>query len=132
MSAADTHAFITGLVVSHGVKLRRFLLLRVRNAADVPDILQEIYLRMLRVPNLESIRSPEAYLFTVAQHVVQQHALRQSAAPCSVELSEMLHSAQKLGVPYKRRPTASEKAEEKLRALLAEHPELRERVAPPA
>lgn len=40
--------------------------------------------------------------------------------------------SQKLGVPYKRRPTASEKAEEKLRALLAEHPELRERVAPPA
>ncbi|MBM0106958.1 RNA polymerase sigma factor [Steroidobacter sp. S1-65] len=84
---------ITGLVASHGVKLRRFLLLRVRNSADVPDILQEVYLRMLRVPNVESIRSPEAYLFTVAQHVVQQHSLRQSAAPPSVELSEMLNSA---------------------------------------
>lgn len=94
MSAEAARALITGLVASHGVKLRRFLLLRVRNAADVPDILQEIYLRMLRVPNVESIRSPEAYLFTVAQHVVQQHALRQSAAPPSVELSEMLSSAQ--------------------------------------
>ena len=57
---------------------------RVRNAADVPDMLQEVYLRMLRVPNVESIRSPEAYLFTVAQHVVQQHSLRQSAAPPSI------------------------------------------------
>lgn len=84
---------ITGLVASHGVKLRRFLLLRLRNAADVPDILQEVYLRMLRVPNVESIRSPEAYLFTVAQHVVQQHGLKQSATPPSVELSEMLNSA---------------------------------------
>lgn len=93
MSAEAARALITGLVASHGVKLRRFLLLRVRNAADVPDMLQEVYLRMLRVPNVESIRSPEAYLFTVAQHVVQQHSLRQSAAPPSIELSEMLNSA---------------------------------------
>ena len=93
MSAEAARALITGLVASHGVKLRRFLLLRLRNAADVPDILQEVYLRMLRVPNVESIRSPEAYLFTVAQHVVQQHGLRQSAMPPSVELSEMLNSA---------------------------------------
>jgi RNA polymerase sigma factor (sigma-70 family) len=93
MSAEAARALITGLVASHGVKLRRFLLLRLRNAADVPDILQEVYLRMLRIPNVESIRSPEAYLFTVAQHVVQQHGLRQSAMPPSVELSEMLNSA---------------------------------------
>ena len=93
MSAEAARALITGLVASHGVKLRRFLLLRLRNAADVPDILQEVYLRMLRVPNVESIRSPEAYLFTVAQHVVQQHGLKQSATPPSVELSEMLNSA---------------------------------------
>ena len=93
MSAEAARALITGLVVSHGVKLRRFLMLRLRNAADVPDILQEVYLRMLRVPNVESIRSPEAYLFTVAQHVVQQHGLKQSATPPSIELSEMLNSA---------------------------------------
>ncbi len=93
MSAEAARALITGLVASHGVKLRRFLLLRVRNAVDVPDMLQEVYLRMLRVPNVELIRSPEAYLFTVAQHVVQQHSLRQSATPPSVELSEMLNSA---------------------------------------
>jgi RNA polymerase sigma-70 factor (ECF subfamily) len=45
---------------------------------------------MLRIPNIESIRSPEAYLFTVAQHVVQQHTLRQIAAPPSVELTQIL------------------------------------------
>ncbi len=93
MSAEAARALITVLVASHCVKLRRFLLLRLRNAADVPDILQEVYLRMLRVPNVESIRSPEAYLFTVAQHVVQQHGLKQSATPPSIELSEMLNSA---------------------------------------
>src|SRR5215469_12368212 len=36
---------------------------------------------MMRVPNVESVRSPEAYLFTVAQHVVQQHNLKNSPQP---------------------------------------------------
>lgn len=86
----DAQSLVTTLVASHGAQLRRFLLARVRNSADLPDILQEVYLRMLRVPTVESIRSPEAYLFTVAQHVVQQHALKQSTIPPLVELSRLL------------------------------------------
>jgi RNA polymerase sigma factor (sigma-70 family) len=86
----DPQTLVADLEATHGDQLRRFLVARVRNVADVPDIIQEVYLRMLRVPNIESIRSPEAYLFTVAQHVVQQHTLRQSATPPSVELTQML------------------------------------------
>jgi RNA polymerase sigma factor (sigma-70 family) len=86
----DPRTLVADLAASHGDQLRRFLLARVRNVADVPDIVQEVYLRMLRIPNIESIRSPEAYLFTVAQHVVQQHTLRQTATPPSVELTQML------------------------------------------
>jgi RNA polymerase sigma factor (sigma-70 family) len=86
LPAKDAQALIEGLVASHGDQLRRFLLSRVRNIADVPDITQEVYLRMLRVSNVESIRSPEAYLFTVAQHVLQQHTLKMAALP-SVELA---------------------------------------------
>jgi RNA polymerase sigma factor (sigma-70 family) len=89
LPAKDAHALIEGLVASHGEQLRRFLLSRVRNISDVPDITQEVYLRMLRVPNVESVRSPEAYLFTVAQHVVQQHTLRSAALP-SAELVRAL------------------------------------------
>ena len=88
MPSEDAQTLVAGLVASHGLQLRRFLLARVRNVADVPDFIQEVYLRMLRVPNAESIRSPEAYLFTVAQHVVQQHSLRSSAAPRLVELTQ--------------------------------------------
>jgi RNA polymerase sigma-70 factor (ECF subfamily) len=75
------------LVETHGEELRRFLLARVRSASDVPDILQDIYLRMLRVSHAESIRSPEAYLFTVARHVLQQHSLKTKAA-LGLDLSE--------------------------------------------
>jgi len=87
----DHQTLVAGLVESHGQQLRRYLLSRVRNAADVPDIVQEVYLRMMRVPNVESVRSPEAYLFPVAQHVVQQHTLKQSAAPPSADLARMLN-----------------------------------------
>ena len=86
----DPQIFVADLAATHGDQLRRFLVARLRNPADVPDIVQEVYLRMLRIPNIESIRSPEAYLFTVAQHVIQQHTLRQTATPPSVELTEML------------------------------------------
>jgi RNA polymerase sigma factor (sigma-70 family) len=86
----DHQTLVAGLVESHGQQLRRYLFARVRNAADVPDIVQEVYLRMMRVPNVESVRSPEAYLFTVAQHVVQQHTLKQSTAPASADFARML------------------------------------------
>jgi RNA polymerase sigma-70 factor (ECF subfamily) len=94
----ENRALVAGLVASHGQQLRRYLLMRVRNAADVPDIAQEVYLRMMRVPNVESVRSPEAYLFTVAQHVVQQHTLKQSATPPSADLARLLTERQT--VPY--------------------------------
>lgn len=90
MPAKDAQILIEGLVASHGDQLRRFLLARVRNISDVPDITQEVYLRMLRVSDVESIRSPEAYLFTVAQHVLQQHTLKMAALP-SMELAQVLN-----------------------------------------
>lgn len=44
----------------------------------------------MRVKNDETIRSPEAYLLTVASHVLHQHNLKQSATPPSVDISELL------------------------------------------
>jgi RNA polymerase sigma factor (sigma-70 family) len=72
-------AFLTAVEKTHGRELRRFLAARLRNAAaDTPDLMQEVYLRLLRVPDHEAIRNPQAYLFTVASHVLHQHTLRQS------------------------------------------------------
>jgi RNA polymerase sigma factor (sigma-70 family) len=89
LPANDAQLLIVGLIASHGEQLRRFLRARARNVSDVPDMLQEVYLRMLRVSNVESVRCPEAYLFTVAQHVVQQHMLKSAAMP-SIELEKVL------------------------------------------
>jgi RNA polymerase sigma factor (sigma-70 family) len=94
VTIGDAKDFVAGLARAHGDDLRRFVASRVKNVADVPDVIQDVFLRMLRIPNREAIRSPEAYLFTVALHVAQQHALRESAAPLSVEVTELLGQLQ--------------------------------------
>jgi RNA polymerase sigma factor (sigma-70 family) len=78
------------LAHSQGVKLRRFFSFRVRNPADIQDLTQEVFLRMLRIPDHDAIRSPEAYLFTVALHVAQQHAMQDSATPPAEQADELL------------------------------------------
>jgi RNA polymerase sigma factor (sigma-70 family) len=91
------HAFLTSLEKTHGRQLRRYLAVRLRNAAaDVQDLTQEVYLRLLRIDNHETVRNTQAYLFTVASHVLHQHGLRQAAAPESVEIMDIVMELQDL------------------------------------
>lgn len=85
----EKSAFVTQLAAQHGQRLRRYLSARLRNRSDVPDVAQEVYLRLLRVERPEEIRSPEAYLFTVATHLIYEDTVRQSAAPPSVEIDDV-------------------------------------------
>lgn len=89
MPVEDKNALVEDLAARHGERLRRFLNSRVRNSADIPDIIQEVFLRLLRVPNHETIRVPEAYIFTIARHVAQQHTLQSSPETTSVEPAEL-------------------------------------------
>jgi RNA polymerase sigma factor (sigma-70 family) len=92
----DKNRMVAQLAAKEGTRLRQFLRRRVRNAADVPDLMQEVFLRLLRVPRHESIRTPEAYLLTIARHVAQQHRLR--AMPESpVNLEQVLQELRSHG-----------------------------------
>jgi RNA polymerase sigma-70 factor (ECF subfamily) len=87
----DKQAFVADVERQHGRRLRRFLASRLRHAAaDVPDLVQEVFLRLLRINHHESIRSSEAYLFTIAFHVLHQHTLRRSLMPEAVEISALI------------------------------------------
>lgn len=93
MSAEDNQAFVNQLLQEHGQRLRGFLARRLQQAAaDLPDLVQEVYLRLLRVPNAQTIRSPQAYLFTVALHVLHQHRLNLASSPESVDIADALSS----------------------------------------
>jgi RNA polymerase sigma-70 factor (ECF subfamily) len=89
MGVPDNRSFVASIAARYGRRLRRFLSVRLRNTADVPDLAQEVFLRLLRVEGRESIRSPEAYLFTIASHVIHQHAVRRASEPVSVDITDV-------------------------------------------
>jgi RNA polymerase sigma factor (sigma-70 family) len=84
----EKHPLVAALASEHGRRLRRYLAGRLRNRADVPDVAQEVYLRLLRVERPAEIRNPEAYLFTVATNLVYEHTVRESATPALIELED--------------------------------------------
>jgi RNA polymerase sigma factor (sigma-70 family) len=86
----DKHVLVAKLAAKQRGRLRQFLHTRVRNAADIPDIIQEVFLRLLRVPNYETIRVPERYIFTIARHVAQQYRLQSAVSADSVDVDEAL------------------------------------------
>lgn len=125
VTADSKQVLVAGLVLTHGDQLRRFLVRRVRNPCDIPDIIQEIFLRMLRVPDHEAIRSPEAYLFTIARHVAQQHSLRKSTSSLSVELQDMLTALSEAPADPALEVSAQQSLEELERALQNLSPKVR-------
>lgn len=89
--ADDQQAFVAAIVRDHGRRLLRYLASRLRNApADAADLAQEVYLRLLRMPRHETVRSPQAYLFTIAQHVLYEHYMARSAMPEALQMTEAL------------------------------------------
>lgn len=90
----ERQAFVVAVAAEHSKRLRRFLYARVRNAADAADLVQEVFLRLLRVEKQESIRMPEAYVFALANHVLYQHRLRHARATEPAEILSDLLEAQ--------------------------------------
>lgn len=90
MDSERTRQFVSALEKTHGRSLRRFLANRMRNSMpDVPDLVQEVYLRLLRIPDHESIRNAQAYLYTVASHVLHQYSLRRSVSEPTVDPADI-------------------------------------------
>lgn len=123
LSKGQRQTFVSNIAARYGDRLRRFLSRRLRNVADAPDLAQEVFLRLMRVEHHETIRSPEAYLFTVASHVLHQHTLRQSMTPVSVDISELFSELQ---LTSNDDPAASVDTEQRLEQL-----QLSLRVLPP-
>jgi len=88
------YTFVSEIASRYGRRLLGFFTQRLRNRADAPDLAQEVFLRLMRVEHHETIRSPEAYLFTVASHVLSQHTLRQASTPASIDISELFGELQ--------------------------------------
>jgi RNA polymerase sigma-70 factor (ECF subfamily) len=76
MPADTKQALIEWLAAEHGTRLRAFFSRRVRQQPDVAELVQEVYLRMLRVRDIDEVENPEAYLYTVASNLAKEHNAR--------------------------------------------------------
>lgn len=74
-AAGNAREFAASAIRSHHDDLYRFLRRRVWHVQELDDVMQEVYLRLLRVKNSELVRNPLAYIYGVASHVAREFNL---------------------------------------------------------
>jgi RNA polymerase sigma factor (sigma-70 family) len=87
------------LFAEHGRPLQAFLYRRVRRHPDAAELAQEVYLRMLRVPDMDAIRNPEAYLYTVASNLAKERGREMRHADGMLDVQDELVQEQLAQLP---------------------------------
>ena len=73
---AEKRPSIEDIVDRRYEDLLRFVRYRIRDPAEVRDVAQEAFMRLLRIDREELIERPEAYLFRIAANLAYEHRLR--------------------------------------------------------
>src|ERR1700751_3050463 len=90
MAVADPKAsLVERLIAEHGGALQGFLRRRIRSKADASDLAQEVYVRMLRIKDVQTIRNPVLYLYTVANNLVKKHAVQENRQTSGIDIDEV-------------------------------------------
>ena len=77
MTTEDAKSRISDWFCQWRSPLRRFLLGKARvRAADVDDVAQEVFLRLMRYGTAELVEHPRAYLYKVASNVAAEWSIR--------------------------------------------------------
>src|SRR5215472_12584151 len=82
-------ALLERLFAEHGAALLAFFYQRVRRRPDAAELAQEVYLRMLRISDIEAIRNPEAYLYTVASNLAKEHRVLEQRQANSIDIEDV-------------------------------------------
>jgi RNA polymerase sigma factor (sigma-70 family) len=84
-------ALVERLFAQNGGALRAFFRKRLPQPQDAGDLAQEVYVRMLRLSDIDTIRHPEAYLYTVASNLAREHRVleRRRGSRIDVEDAEL-------------------------------------------
>ena len=96
--AESRKAFVEKLFAHRGA-LQAFFYRRLRTKSDAADLVQEVYLRMLRVSDSDAIVNPEAYLFTVARNLLTENAVVDCRQENTAEVREADSMQHLLDVP---------------------------------
>lgn len=117
-------AALEALIAAYSGPLTRFFSRRVRIAADVPDLVQEVFLRLSRVKNPEAIENRESFVFVTAANVLNDRFRRAKVRGQGLDdpidgVADLLEGAD--FAPD--RVLESKQAAERIRESLAELPE---------
>lgn len=74
---------------SYEPQLLRYLLSRVKSQSEAKDLAQEAYLRLIRVPNMDLIKNPQAYLFRIAVNLTTEFQIKNSARQSDIDLQAL-------------------------------------------
>jgi len=81
-------ALIERLFAAQGRALQAFFYRRTRQPTDAADLAQEVYVRMLRIKDPDTIADMDAYLFTVASNLAREHAAREGRRGIKVDVED--------------------------------------------
>ena len=115
-------SLVERLFAQHGSALQAFLYRRVRKRPDAAELAQEVYVRMLRVPDIATIRNPEAYLFAVASNLAKEHAGRAPHYSKVLDIDDPLVQEQLAELPTFAGQLDAEKRIKRLREVLDQLP----------
>jgi RNA polymerase sigma factor (sigma-70 family) len=73
--AEPKRSFVERLFAEHHRALHAYFYRRIRGKSHTADLVQEVYVRMLRVSDVDAIRNPDLYLYTVASNLAKEHAV---------------------------------------------------------
>ncbi|PHZ84758.1 RNA polymerase sigma factor [Paremcibacter congregatus] len=74
---------------AYAPRLHRFLISKLANKDDASDLMQEAYLRLIRIEKPELIRHPEVYLFRIASNLVGEFFLKRKNNPRMVDIEDI-------------------------------------------
>jgi RNA polymerase sigma-70 factor (ECF subfamily) len=110
------------LLDRHGASLRAFFARRVRRRADAEELAQEVYVRLLRVPDPSAIQNPEAYLFTVATNLLREQAVQRQRDAVTLDVEQPSVEPQLATWPVEGGELDEQRRIERLREVLAQLP----------
>lgn len=113
---------IERLFAKHRSGLQSFFYRRIRSKPDAVDLVQEVYLRMLRVNDTDAIRNPEGYLYTVANNLAIEHAVLERRHARDIDFDEPVVEAELGSAPGVEEDVDLQVRTQRLREVLAQLP----------
>jgi RNA polymerase sigma-70 factor (ECF subfamily) len=89
MNGDPRNALVSAIATEYGRQLSQFFAARFPPGGDAQDLVQEVYVRLLKLGRPELIRCPKAYVYRVAASIAREHWLKRASRAPHVQFDEL-------------------------------------------